>query len=315
MEPARQNVSTQSSLLSGASRRNSVFHKCETCKKHPAAGDTLRACGSCFSVRYCSPLCQRTDWSNHRLICENVGIARANALAHHEEQNLPGSAAKSLKRDHAALASWFEVVPGLRDKVQFLGWKHRKESPLIGVSSPSLRVDSVPEVVVSPRTEWDGPWPVAPATRAFYARSDFQQDKTFVVCISIASSNSAGSDTPFSGMSMQRFDSWVYDLSSSALATLTVDDFAAEMVRREKNTSAVLYVRLTGLCSAAHLNGQEGVLRGRAPNDSERFTVCLDSGNVVEVKAQNYELVHRPNLFVGEGGCDATAFHPPLCIK
>jgi hypothetical protein len=36
-----------------------------------------------------------------------------------------------------------------------------------------------------------------------------------------------------------------------------------------------VFVRLTGLVGAAHLNGREGVLRGRDPNNSERYTVRL----------------------------------------
>jgi hypothetical protein len=67
-------------------------------------------------------------------------------------------------------------------------------------------------------------------------------------------------------------------------------------------------VRLTGLVGAAHLNGREGVLRGRDPGNSERFTVSLvDSDKKdISVRSRNYELVAGLVLegaYVSRRGC------------
>ena len=49
----------------------------------------------------------------------------------------------------------------------------------------------------------------------------------------------------------------------TALMTPTADDYAAEVFRRETDPQyKAVYVRLTGLCGATHLNGQEGALKG-----------------------------------------------------
>jgi len=49
-------------------------------------------------------------------------------------------------------------------------------------------------------------------------------------------------------------------------------------------------IRLTGLRSATHLNGREGVIRGQDPAAPERLTARLDGGTCVSVKATN--IVH-----------------------
>ena len=52
-------------------------------------------------------------------------------------------------------------------------------------------------------------------------------------------------------------------------------------------------IRLTGLRSATHLNGREGVIRGGDPADSERWTARLDDGTCVSVKSENFVHVRR----------------------
>jgi len=52
-------------------------------------------------------------------------------------------------------------------------------------------------------------------------------------------------------------------------------------------------IRLTGLRSATHLNGREGVIRGQDPADRERWTARLDDGTCVSVKAANIVHVRR----------------------
>ena len=52
-------------------------------------------------------------------------------------------------------------------------------------------------------------------------------------------------------------------------------------------------IRMTGLRSATHLNGREGVIRGPDPADEERRTARLDDGTCVSVKAANFLHVRR----------------------
>jgi hypothetical protein len=52
-------------------------------------------------------------------------------------------------------------------------------------------------------------------------------------------------------------------------------------------------IRLTGLRSATHLNGREGVIRGQDPTDMDRWTARLDDGICVSVKAANIMHVRR----------------------
>jgi hypothetical protein len=55
----------------------------------------------------------------------------------------------------------------------------------------------------------------------------------------------------------------------------------------------LVVVCLTGLVGAAHLNGREGALRGRDPNNAKRCTVRLEDGKDGSVCSQNYETVQR----------------------
>ena len=89
--------------------------------------------------------------------------------------------------------------------------------------------------------------------------------------------------------------------------TITADDYAAEVLRRNNDFTlrvckrpATVYVQLIGLHSAAHMNGREGVLIGQDPNDVERHTVRLDCGKEVNVRSQNYELIKRIKLLRDE---------------
>ena len=89
--------------------------------------------------------------------------------------------------------------------------------------------------------------------------------------------------------------------------TITADDYAAEVLRRNNDFTlkrcerpAAVYVQLVGLHSAAHLNGREGVLKGQGPKDVERHTVRLDCGKEVNVRSKNYELIKRIKLLRDE---------------
>jgi hypothetical protein len=183
--------------------------------------------------------------------------------------------------------------------VNFLAWKHRHESPIIAVTSASISTESVADVVMIPRCKWDADTGVTnlsveavTAASLFFASSNFCNNKDYLVSLSIAG-------TPLATLSMFRFHRSICNVHNSALLSLTAEDFATELLRREKHHTCV-FVSLTGLRSAAHLNGREGVLQGQDPNNSERFTMRLGDGKVVSVRFEHYELVQRPKLFVDE---------------
>jgi hypothetical protein len=54
-----------------------------------------------------------------------------------------------------------------------------------------------------------------------------------------------------------------------------------------------VYVCLTGLGSAAHLNGREGIISGQDPASNERWMVRLDDGTRVSTKAANFKHIRR----------------------
>lgn len=43
--------------------------KCKTCNKPAAEGQTLKRCGHCKGILYCSRDCQKADWKPHKAIC------------------------------------------------------------------------------------------------------------------------------------------------------------------------------------------------------------------------------------------------------
>jgi hypothetical protein len=48
------------------------YHRCATC--HSAAGITLKVCGRCKKVWYCSTACQAKDWKTHKSVCVKIDV-------------------------------------------------------------------------------------------------------------------------------------------------------------------------------------------------------------------------------------------------
>jgi hypothetical protein len=57
----------------------SSSRRCGYCAKTDAmtADDTLKRCGTCKAIRYCSNECQAADWCNHKKVCKHIA-ARNN---------------------------------------------------------------------------------------------------------------------------------------------------------------------------------------------------------------------------------------------
>jgi hypothetical protein len=233
------------------------------------------------------------------------------------ESIAPGSAKQAMKEqeDSTHWLEWYANSPGLRFKVQFLAWKHRAESPVLKVSIHSDSLDDVPDIRVVPKTEWsagvirdNSDTAMNARAHAHFGHQDFRADETHMVRIVVTFPG----NSPKMGLGFSNKFHVMTALHSSVLTDLTADDFAAEMTRRRNDgdCSPTAYVRLTGLHGAAHLNGQEGVLRGRDPNG--RMTIRLNGGREVGVLSKNYEKVHRPKLLRCEFGDFSDA---PWCMR
>mmetsp|Transcript_44855 Transcript_44855/g.72018 ORF Transcript_44855/g.72018 Transcript_44855/m.72018 type:complete len:319 (+) Transcript_44855:295-1251(+) len=307
---AEDNKDASAADAGGSNRGKYVSQNCGKCREFPPAGKKLHICSGCQTARYCSSVCQREDWPNHKLVCAHLSTGRERVLEDLEQQGASaGSAKRKLKRDNTELYAWFDAVPGLSDKVDFLAWTHRHESPILTVITPSTSVDSVTDVtvVIVPRTEWDHDVTSAftdalvIAARATLERSDMSTDKEYLAHITIERHTTGASH---SLMTPRHFNPYMCHLHSSVLMTLSAEEFAAEMLRCRNDSrlgiGSGVYVLLTGLRSAAHLNGREGVLRGRDPHNLERFTVAMAGSADISVRSQNYVLVQRPKLFNDE---------------
>jgi hypothetical protein len=127
---------------------------CTKCGYPPANNDKLRYCGLCAAVVYCSKLCAKEHWTEHKLVCDIARNARAKALANHEARGGRKQDFNQLERD---TERWFMAVPGLLNEIQLMAWAHRDESPFIQVISTS-RSDadsSDMQVKMIPRSFWD----------------------------------------------------------------------------------------------------------------------------------------------------------------
>mmetsp|Transcript_32873 Transcript_32873/g.82870 ORF Transcript_32873/g.82870 Transcript_32873/m.82870 type:complete len:191 (-) Transcript_32873:486-1058(-) len=84
------------------------------------------AAARCLSTHYCSDVCQREAWANHKLLCKTLGAGREGAFAA-RERSAPGSAKKSLKMDDDVIMAWYRAFPGLAvDRVSSLEAPTRK---------------------------------------------------------------------------------------------------------------------------------------------------------------------------------------------
>jgi hypothetical protein len=130
------------------------------------------------------------------------------------------------------------VMKEIQDaRVQFLAWKHRRDYPIIKVTTPSSSSISDPDVVVIPRTLWDGVTSsttnlnpdVVVAARARLGRSDFHSDIGFQCCRTV------GCLKPSQVLVVRAFSPYITGISSLALMTLSSSEFAAEVLCCDKD--------------------------------------------------------------------------------
>ena len=163
------------------------------------------------------------------------------------------------------------LVPGLAKRVAFLAWQHRGDSPVMLVQTYPEDTDiSAPRVSVAPRSKWEteGFWgdsgEASENLRVTFSKAAFSAQKCYLV---VVVTEHPGSET------------WPMQLTELG--------FPHDAATMERMVSAADWsemdapVRLTGLRGAAHLNGQEGVIRGEDSANSQRVAVCLADGSEV----------------------------------
>jgi hypothetical protein len=125
---------------------------CAKCEKLAAAVDSLRWCGGCRAVKYCSDTCARADWPVHKLMCKKLREVRDKSVADWEASG--GGNKKTYKQASRDMMNWYRGVPGLGNEVCLLAWKHRSESPVIRVTAIMIE-EGAAHVSVMPRSFWD----------------------------------------------------------------------------------------------------------------------------------------------------------------
>jgi len=65
-----------------------VVPKCHSCGKEQGEnGEKLKRCSRCSTVWYCNVNCQKIDWKEHRLVCNNVSTQQANTISQQAKEN------------------------------------------------------------------------------------------------------------------------------------------------------------------------------------------------------------------------------------
>jgi hypothetical protein len=181
--------------------------------------------------------------------------------------NMPaGSKASSvLKKARLDVPGYFYSVPGLKDKVLFLAWKHRADSPVVTVHTSRASGDDAivePHVSVTPRSTWDGEGynssVMSEGLRYFFDREGFNPDEQYAVLLLI--NHLPGLEVGSGVVMEEKFPSsdggfaQLMDQFISS-ASITPESFAAEQARLD---AIPCYVRLHSLRRQGGEVGGEG---------------------------------------------------------
>jgi|AntAceMinimDraft_1070359.scaffolds.fasta_scaffold07403_2 hypothetical protein len=104
-------------------------------------------------MTYCSKLCDKQDWADHRLHCTGMRDARAIDLAAYEAR---GGQKKGFNQHQRDVVSKCKEVLGLENEIMLLAWNRKHESPLIHVSTSENDVnDRLVQIKVMPCSFWE----------------------------------------------------------------------------------------------------------------------------------------------------------------
>ena len=218
----------------------------------------------------------------------------------------------------------------MMSEIELLAWSHRGDTPFIDASASNLSDAGGRDVRVEmvPRSFWDEdprfleiyPSPMRRQLRQIFDAASFCPTKKYV-CVKTMHTlqfsrigmvdynveRIRGVDVAEALTSATRAEdfadvfAWIESIDPSHAAAQ--DDLQRIMPSRALNNEVAYMifcclqlefdVRLTGLCSAAHLNGRQGVIRVIDSADDERWKARLDDGTWVSVKAVNFEHIRR----------------------
>jgi len=214
-------------------------------------------------------------------------------------------------------------------EIALMAWSQWSQAPIITASASDTDVDgSTTRVQMIPRSFWDEDPRFFTATqregiRTRFGQSSFSSNTKFVIVFRYA--HMAFTITSaFQANGLIRAVEIVEALTAATEPEDLADAFAwfedtfpaqniqlylqnntssAATPNRALNTEMAYLILdnlqlafdicLTGLRSAAHLNGREGVIRGPDSVDDERWMARLDAGTCVRVKAANFVHLRR----------------------
>jgi len=91
---------------------------CAHCKKTGAEGaDALKCCARCKATNYCSRVCQKADWKQHKKFCSDEPLPRDDdtALRTHAEAGGNRGQSKGEAAGEVSMAGNYELAPLLPD--------------------------------------------------------------------------------------------------------------------------------------------------------------------------------------------------------
>jgi hypothetical protein len=85
-----------------------------------------------------------------------------------------GGEKKTFKQQRRDVSSWYHGVPDLATEVGLLAWKHRSETPIVGVTTSMIfdAEGAATQVSVMPRSFWDEDPRCSQHLRRGHARDD-----------------------------------------------------------------------------------------------------------------------------------------------
>jgi len=137
--------------------------------------------------------CAKADWADHKLVCEVLRTSCEEELAAFVA--LGRGSKQTFNQNSRNIFDSFAEIPGLRNEIELLAWKHRAESPIIDVhtseSSNSDVAGSTTQVRMIPRSVWDEGSHYIAASRdctpiqLCFDSSSFCSNKQYVVAFTV----------------------------------------------------------------------------------------------------------------------------------
>mmetsp|Transcript_22363 Transcript_22363/g.36082 ORF Transcript_22363/g.36082 Transcript_22363/m.36082 type:complete len:375 (+) Transcript_22363:362-1486(+) len=187
---------------------------CSKCRSLDSPGGKVRYCGRCRTTAYCSKECAKADWAEHKHQCESIRTTLDEDIASYVAD---GGQKKDFFKTRGDIKSWSNEVPGLRNELDLLAWKHRGEAVIIRVSGHETDIDgSGLRIEVVPRSSWDTDPPdlvefsdvFLKSLRQRHSATSFDPNKEFALVKKMMHPVHSGSNNviPMRAFVIRRFD-------------------------------------------------------------------------------------------------------------